>query len=890
MPTTALSVDHLSPAEIAELRAEVIKWQERVPKLAAALRERTEELAGARDQIRLLENNAAQGPAPQGQDESVDARLHARDQVIQELEDKVASLSTAHRQSAGELHALKMEIQTVQEASAGWKDKWQAVTQSLDEAVAKSTDVTAELEQQTAGWQARETELQQQHQAKTGKLQHELDSLQQRNQSLQLTMGMLNDQLESAGGELTQTAEQLELARQAVREKEQSADELAAAAAQKELKLSEEISSLAEDKATLQAEQNTLREQHQQQVQQLQAANRQLQETRQQISSLQHRLDATEEQGAKDLAAAAQQAADEITRAQQNAADEIAGLKRKAQEDIAAAHRQAEENFTNAKKQAADEVDKARQQAAAEVEAVKQQAAGQVDAARQQAADDIVAHQRASQQEIQALKQQVEAAEQLKADALAEAIRQAEADLAEAHQTTQRQVEVLNARLEKLVAEKDEMTAQLAELAPIKQNWEQNEAAMQARVDQAEKSKHELAVEFHNLVAANSRLEAENTRLAEEKPAAEQNNSTPVAHEQEITQLEQAMAQQQAENANLKAEVAALQNVHANAGSGPDTPADAGAEDAAEVARLTTCLEQAQQAMTARDNERRELGEQVRTLTLDNNKLKNNLDDRSALVRQLEQELLQQAQQLKSTSEQGFSDDQAQLQRQLLEEQRRVDTFKNHAQILEEKLSNQQGLMEEVERELSDAHNQAARHKKNADNYALQAQTERQALEEKLRDALQRVDNHQMQNEALQQSVTTSQAVIDDLNNRLSTYLQGGHNPEVDPQHQKLPELESRLEVLSRELADERVNNERLQAALAEATRVDDDFTRIKGIGEKLAEQLGEAGFTTFAQLAELTDTLLSNESHPLHQFRSRALRDEWAEQAAELISAQANS
>ena len=45
----------LEPLDAEELRAEALKWQERVPKLASALRERSEELTAAREELRSLQ-------------------------------------------------------------------------------------------------------------------------------------------------------------------------------------------------------------------------------------------------------------------------------------------------------------------------------------------------------------------------------------------------------------------------------------------------------------------------------------------------------------------------------------------------------------------------------------------------------------------------------------------------------------------------------------------------------------------------------------------------------------------------------------------------------------------------------------------------------------------
>ena len=59
-----------------------------------------------------------------------------------------------------------------------------------------------------------------------------------------------------------------------------------------------------------------------------------------------------------------------------------------------------------------------------------------------------------------------------------------------------------------------------------------------------------------------------------------------------------------------------------------------------------------------------------------------------------------------------------------------------------------------------------------------------------------------------------------------------------------------------------------------------DDFTRLKGVGPKLADTLRSLGFLSFDQLARLTPTELERIDDQLGAFRGRLARDRVVEQA----------
>jgi predicted flap endonuclease-1-like 5' DNA nuclease len=77
-------------------------------------------------------------------------------------------------------------------------------------------------------------------------------------------------------------------------------------------------------------------------------------------------------------------------------------------------------------------------------------------------------------------------------------------------------------------------------------------------------------------------------------------------------------------------------------------------------------------------------------------------------------------------------------------------------------------------------------------------------------------------------------------------------------------------------------------AASAPAPAADeqaDDFTRMKGVGPKLADRLNSLGITRFAQLAALSPQEAATLDGQLGSFQGRLQRDRWIEQATLLAA-----
>ncbi|MFU8816401.1 MAG: hypothetical protein ACNA7W_13710 [Pseudomonadales bacterium] len=131
---------------------ELVKWRERVPKLAAALRQRTEEVQQLQADLQRLQQAPPAGAAG----------IRARDDLIRELEAKAAALAEQHKGAQGELHKRQLVIDELRADLDAWKEKWQALTRSLDEQaleVRARDERVAMLERDSAALRARNAQL-----------------------------------------------------------------------------------------------------------------------------------------------------------------------------------------------------------------------------------------------------------------------------------------------------------------------------------------------------------------------------------------------------------------------------------------------------------------------------------------------------------------------------------------------------------------------------------------------------------------------------------------------------------------------------------------------------------------------------------------------------------
>jgi len=71
---------------------------------------------------------------------------------------------------------------------------------------------------------------------------------------------------------------------------------------------------------------------------------------------------------------------------------------------------------------------------------------------------------------------------------------------------------------------------------------------------------------------------------------------------------------------------------------------------------------------------------------------------------------------------------------------------------------------------------------------------------------------------------------------------------------------------------------------VAEVSSESDDLTRISGVGPALAKKLVAAGYTTFGQIAELSDEQIAELESSVIRFSGRIQRDGWKAQARDLM------
>ena len=193
----------------ASLREELEKWRGRVPKLASALRQRTEEVESLRVQLDDLKRVGASGPGRN------DAGVRARDELISELGAKVETLDGRYKTAQGELHARNLEVADLKQDLRLWKDKWQSVTQSLDvqaEAAESRQDEVETLNQTLTNVRQqlaeRETAQRRSEQSLADALE-ERESLLGRNEKLFETTEMANRQIESLADSLAEMRQEL---------------------------------------------------------------------------------------------------------------------------------------------------------------------------------------------------------------------------------------------------------------------------------------------------------------------------------------------------------------------------------------------------------------------------------------------------------------------------------------------------------------------------------------------------------------------------------------------------------------------------------------------------------------------------------------------------------
>lgn len=124
---------------IVHLQEEIAKWRARVPKLAAALAERTE-------RVNQLEAELAAASRGESATTEGGAGARARDERIRELDSKLDQARGELRGAQGALHERSLRVSELEGELAEWQTKWQSVTKELDNGDSAAARSAANLE------------------------------------------------------------------------------------------------------------------------------------------------------------------------------------------------------------------------------------------------------------------------------------------------------------------------------------------------------------------------------------------------------------------------------------------------------------------------------------------------------------------------------------------------------------------------------------------------------------------------------------------------------------------------------------------------------------------------------------------------------------------------
>ena len=103
-------------------------------------------------------------------------------------------------------------------------------------------------------------------------------------------------------------------------------------------------------------------------------------------------------------------------------------------------------------------------------------------------------------------------------------------------------------------------------------------------------------------------------------------------------------------------------------------------------------------------------------------------------------------------------------------------------------------------------------------------------------------------------------------------------------QSQKSEAESSLLKIRVNELEAEISKSKSRTKKILTSAREGDDLTEIKGIGPVISRKLNGKGIFSYQQIADLTDEAIENLSQSILRFPKRILKDNWREQAAELV------
>jgi predicted flap endonuclease-1-like 5' DNA nuclease len=253
--------------------------------------------------------------------------------------------------------------------------------------------------------------------------------------------------------------------------------------------------------------------------------------------------------------------------------------------------------------------------------------------------------------------------------------------------------------------------------------------------------------------------------------------------------------------------------------------------------------------------------------------LERQLEDRSALVLALEQDLIGRDQRLEVLASERMD-----LEADLARATRNVREQTDFIQQLDDRLERQKELLLSLEQELSAAQAGEATLARQHEVDLATRDGEIRALQLQVA-ALQAMLNEQTTELESARPIAAAAAESTDTASRGAQV--------ADPDR---VERDNRtLRVLNQQLRDARARNDALLERIRELEtqaqdgadgESGDDLTCIRGVGPRLAQHLQSLGVKSYRQIAELEPELLDDPSHALAALRSRILRDRWIEQA----------
>jgi len=195
-------------SDVEALRAEIAKWQERVPKLVSVVRERTQEVQSLREQLHRANSMAAC---------DADASIRSRDQMIAKLQQQIESLEEKHSAVCAELHTANLDLEEVRTDADSLKDRNANLAETTEFASQQIESLSREVSRLVEQNELQQKTLELQHEQREGELTGEVQRLNSCIEQAQHS----HDQLERERRALAEKVATLE---QALLEAQRSAD------------------------------------------------------------------------------------------------------------------------------------------------------------------------------------------------------------------------------------------------------------------------------------------------------------------------------------------------------------------------------------------------------------------------------------------------------------------------------------------------------------------------------------------------------------------------------------------------------------------------------------------------------------------------------------------